>query len=96
MQGVNDPAMPVAWTREYKNPKGKTNRIFCTTMGAASDFKSEGLRRLVINAAYWGLGMEDTIDGKANVTPVTKYEPTFYGFRTYKKGVRPSDYAWKN
>src|SRR5262249_36295063 len=34
-QGINDPMMPIAWTRLYKNDAGTTNRIFCTTMGAA-------------------------------------------------------------
>ena len=92
VQDVNDPAMPVAWTRLWKNPKGKTNRIFCTTMGAATDFNSEGLRRMVVNAVLWGLEMEDKIDGKANVTPVGDYKPTFYSFGGFKKGVKPSDY----
>ena len=41
-QGVNDPMMPVAWTRVYKNEAGKENRIFTTTMGAATDLQSEG------------------------------------------------------
>ena len=91
-QGVNDPAMPVAWTREHKNPKGKINRIFCTTMGAATDLKSEGLRRLVANAVYWGLGMEDKINPKSTVSPVGDYDPTFYSFKTFKKGVKPSDH----
>ncbi|MDH3583385.1 MAG: ThuA domain-containing protein [Phycisphaerae bacterium] len=89
-QGVNDPAMPVAWTREYKNPKGKTNRIFCTTMGAASDFRSEGLRRMVVNSVYWGLGLD--VPKNAKVTPIGEWDPTFYGFGTYKKGVKPSDH----
>lgn len=88
----NDPMMPVAWTREHKNPQGKTNRVFCTTMGAATDFKSEGLRRLVVNAVYWGLGMEDQISATGNVTPVGKYEPTFYSFGGFKKNMKPSDY----
>ena len=48
-QGINDPAMPIAWTREVKNEAGKTNKVLCTTMGAASDLTSEGLRRLVVN-----------------------------------------------
>ena len=31
-QGVNDPMMAVAWTRELKIDGGKTQRTFCTTM----------------------------------------------------------------
>lgn len=89
-QGLNDPMMPVAWVREYKNPKGKTNKIFCTTMGAATDFKSEGLRRLVVNSVFWGLGLE--VPEKANVTILGEYNPTFYSFNGFKKGVKPSDH----
>jgi len=92
VEDVNDPAMAVAWTRELKNPKGKTNRIFCTTMGAATDFKSEGLRRMVVNGVFWGLGMEDKIDGKAKVSPIGDYKPSFYSFNGFKKGVKPSDH----
>lgn len=86
----NDPMMPVAWTREFKNPEGNTNRIFCTTMGAATDFRSEGLRRLVVNAVFWGLELD--VPEKADVTPIGEYEPTFYSFNGFKKGVKPSDH----
>ncbi len=39
---VNDPMMPVAWTKTYSIKEGKTGRVFTTTMGAAQDFASEG------------------------------------------------------
>ena len=52
---INDPAMPIAWTRNYKWPSGKTSKIFCSTMGAATDLQSEGLRRLVVNAIFLSL-----------------------------------------
>jgi hypothetical protein len=93
-QGVNDPMMPVAWTRLYKNEAGKTNRIFCTTMGASTDLQSDGLRRLVVNGVYWGLGME--VPEKADVGYVGDYKPTMYGFiKDYKKGIKPADFALK-
>lgn len=88
-QGVNDPMMPVAWTRVHQQADGKANRIFCTTMGAASDLPNEGLRRLVVNAVYWGLGLE--VPAKVDVEPVGDYKPTFYGFNGFTKGVKPSD-----
>lgn len=90
-QGVNEPMMPVAWTRLHTNEKGKQNKIFCTTMGAATDLQSEGLRRLVVNAVYWGLGME--VPEKADVTYVDEFKPTMYGFGTYRRGLKPSDHA---
>jgi hypothetical protein len=88
-QPVNDPAMPVVWTREVKNDAGKTNRILCTTMGSATDLQYEGLRRLLVNATYAFTGLE--VPAMANVTLIGEYKPTFYGFGGFTKGVRPSD-----
>ncbi len=86
-QGINDPMMATCWTRIYKNEAGKENHVFCTTMGAAVDFTNESLRRLVVNAVYWGLGME--IPRKADVEFVDPYHPTHYDFNGYKKGKSP-------
>ena len=83
--------MPVAWTRNHKWPSGKTSPIFTTTMGAATDLKSEGVRRLVVNALFAGLGMD--VPKKANVDYVDPYEPLFYGFNTFRKGLKASDHA---
>jgi hypothetical protein len=88
-QGINNPMMPVAWTREHKHESGKTSRIFCTTMGAATDLQSEGLRRLVVNAVFWGLGRE--VPEKADVSCVGEFKPTMYGFGGYRKNVKPAD-----
>ena len=92
-QGVNDPMMPVAWTREVKNDAGKVNKIVCTTMGSATDLQSEGMRRLVVNGVFWGLGID--VPQKANVDVVGEFNPTMYGFGGYKKGTKPSDYELK-
>jgi hypothetical protein len=87
----NDPMMPVAWTKSYTSPAGKTGRAFTTTMGASQDLSSEGLRRLLVNASYWALGMADQIPAKSNVEIVGEYNPTPFGHSTYKKGVKPAD-----
>jgi len=89
--GVNDPAMAVAWTRNYKWPSGKTSKIFCTTMGAATDLQSEGLRRMIVNATYAGLGME--VPKKAHVAYMDPYKPLFYGFNSFRRGIKPADHA---
>jgi hypothetical protein len=89
-QGVNDPPMPVVWTRLNKNDNGTTNRILTTTMGAATDLENEGLRRLVVNGVYWGLGLD--VPKKANVTYVDEYRPSFYGFDGFRKGLHASDF----
>jgi mono/diheme cytochrome c family protein len=86
----NNPPQPISWTREFKNAAGKNNMIFTTTMGAASDLDDANLRRLVVNACYWGLGLE--VPEMAVVDVPASYQPTFYGFNTYKKETRPVDH----
>jgi hypothetical protein len=90
-QGVNEPPMPVAWTRLYGNDAGTTNRILTTTMGSATDLESEGLRRMVVNGVYWGLGLD--VPARADVTLVDEYVPSFYGFEGFRRGLRASDFA---
>ncbi|HTT60452.1 MAG TPA: ThuA domain-containing protein [Bryobacteraceae bacterium] len=86
---VNDPMMPVAWVKTYTGARGKRARVFTTTMGAAQDLLSEGLRRMIVNACYWALGMEDRIPAKTNVDLVGEYHPSPFGFGRYRKGIKP-------
>ncbi|WP_148075738.1 DUF7133 domain-containing protein [Bythopirellula goksoeyrii] len=90
-QDVNDPMMPIAWTRLVKNDAGSTNRVFCTTMGAATDLTCEDLRRLIVNAVFWGLEME--VPEKADVEIVGDFQPSAYGFDGFQRGVKPQDHA---
>jgi hypothetical protein len=89
----NDPMMPVAWTKTYQLPGGKPGKCFSSTIGASTDMLEEGTRRLMVNAVFWGLGLE--VPGKANVDIVGTYAPTRFAF--YKdehwdtKGIRISD-----
>jgi hypothetical protein len=91
----NDPMMPVAWIKSYTGPSGKKARVFTTTMGDSQDFKSEGVRRLLVNASYWATGMEDKIPEKAKVDFVGTYTPLPYKFGGHRKGVKPADHAMK-
>src|SRR5204863_8228433 len=65
----NNPMMPVAWTKTYTGSSGKTSKVFTTTMGASQDLLAVGTRRMIVNAAYWCLGMEDksTAKNKAEI-----------------------------
>ncbi len=92
-QAVNEPTMPVAWTREFKNDAGGSNKIFCATMGAATDLLDENLRRLVVNGVFWGLGLE--VPEKADVSLVGDYQPSKYGFDGFKKGLKPENFEAK-
>jgi hypothetical protein len=92
-QRINDPMMPVVWVRHYQNEAGKTNDILNTTLGSSTDLQDEGLRRLIVNAAYQFTGLK--IPAKADVDLVGEFKPTFYGFGGGKKGVKPADLELK-
>jgi type 1 glutamine amidotransferase len=89
---VNDPMMPVAWTKSYKTPAGKQGRVFTTTLGASQDLLSEGTRRLLVNACYWAVGLENAITAKANVEIVGTFTPRPFKFNGHVPGKKPADY----
>lgn len=89
----NDPMMPIAWTKTYRTATGKVARVFCSTMASSQDFESEGLRRLLVNACYWAVGMEDQIPAKTQVDLVGEYKPSPFRFNGFVKGRKPSDHA---
>jgi len=88
----NEPMMPVAWTKSYKGAAGKTARVFTTTMGSSTDFVTEGTRRMLVNACYWALGLEDKIAAKANVELVGEFKPLNFSFNGAAKGRKPADW----
>ncbi len=87
--------VPVAWTKTYTGDKGKTSRIFTTTMGHGGDLKSEGFRRLLVNSCFWAMGMENKIPAKSNVDLVGEYHPNAIGMGGHKKDIMPSDHRLK-
>jgi len=89
----NDPMMPVAWVKSYTGARGRGAPVFTTTMGAAQDLENEGLRRLMVNACYWALGMENKIPARTNVDLVGDYKPLPFKFGGFAKGIKPSDLA---
>ena len=89
----NDPMQPVVWLRNYRNENAKTNTVVTTTMGSATDIQSEGFRRLLVNAAFWALGLK--VPENADVTFVGNFKPTMYGFNEFVTGVKPSDHELK-
>ena len=83
----NDPMMPIAWTRTHNG-----GRVFVTTMGSADDLPNEGVRRMLVNAALWSLGMDDKIKPDLDVSIIGEYNPTPFGFGKFIPGKRPADY----
>ena len=86
----NDPMMPMIWARDYKSESGKVSRTLTSTIGAAVDLESEGLRRLFVNACYWMTGL--AVPQKADVSYVGEFKPTFFGFNKGRKGVKPAEH----
>jgi hypothetical protein len=91
----NDPMMPVAWIKTYETEPKHSGRVFTTTMGAATDLETEGTRRMLVNATYWAVGLEDKIPEKTNVDLVGEYKPRPFGFGGFEKGKKPEDHASK-
>lgn len=87
----NTPHQPLAWYRIHKNEAGRTNKVFCTTMGSSTDLLDENLRRLLVNSVYWGFGMDAPT--KADVQLVGDFQPSAYSFKGFRKGVKPDDLA---
>jgi hypothetical protein len=64
-------------------------------MASSQDLQSEALRRLFVNASYWGVGMESQISTNTSVAIVGDYDPLPFGFKTFRKGVKPADLEMK-
>lgn len=85
----NHPRMPIVWIRE-RAVGAEAQRIICSTIGASVDLQCEDLRRLFVNAVYWGVGLEVEIPKHSAAGLIGSYEPTMFGFGAYRKGVRPA------
>ena len=81
--------LPVAWFKNWQTSEGKTARVFQSTMGSGTDLESAGLRRLIINAAYWSMEMESAITAERSVEIVGSYKPLKSGFDYKELGVEP-------
>ncbi len=84
--------MPVAWTKAYQLDGGKEGQVFTSTMGSSMDFQSEDLRRLVVNASFWLLGMSESISPEMSMDYVGTFDPTMFGFNTFRKDMKVADF----
>ncbi len=74
----NDPMMPIAWIKTYEIPGGRSGRAFTSTIGSSTDMTNEGVRRLLVNAAYHLL--DQPVPDKSKVDLIGSFEPTAYQF----------------
>ena len=89
---VTKPPMASEWTREYTGANGKKGRVFTSLYGASEDILNPGYRRMIINATYWLVGLEDQIKDDSPIGFVGKYEPNTFRNGHHAKGVKPSAY----
>jgi len=91
----NDPMMPIAWTKPYQFPEGNTGLAFTSTIGSSTDLVNEGVRRLLVNAVYYLLGMD--VPDTAAVDLIGDYHPSPYRFFSdeywEEKKLKVSDFA---
>lgn len=90
----NDPMMPIAWTKTYQLPGGSAGTAFTSTIGSSTDLLNEGVRRLLVNAAFWLQDLD--VPASANVEIVGEYDPSPYSFQRSEgywaqKNLRVSD-----
>jgi hypothetical protein len=69
---------PIVWTKSYQIPNGKKGQSITSTIGSSTDLIDEEVRRLMINACFYLLGMD--VPEEANVDLVGKYTPSAYQF----------------
>ena len=60
-------------------------------MGAATDLVSEGTRRMIMNGMYWAMKMDIPEKG-TDVGVVGEFKPTAFGFGTFNKNLKVSDF----
>ncbi|MDR0610226.1 MAG: ThuA domain-containing protein [Planctomycetaceae bacterium] len=87
----NNPKMPILWTKTYQIENGKKGQAAASTIGSGLDFETPDVRRLLINACYWLLQMNDKILPENSVELVGEYKPLNFGFGQFRKGFKTSD-----
>lgn len=81
--------LPIAWIKNWQTSGGLSARVFHSTMASGKDLENPGLRRLIVNASYWCIGLEDKISDASSVELVDAYAPLVSGFNYEKLGVFP-------
>lgn len=92
--------MPIAWAKQFETEADRMTRDFATTVGAAVDFQGERLRRLLVNAAYWAVGLEEALPKQqpcASLIPANRHvwliTRTRGDCNAHQGGLKPSDFA---
>jgi uncharacterized protein len=74
--GPHPHVQPVAWIKTYTGNRGNSARVFFTSLGHPHEFADANLRRLLLNAVYWGLARENAIPEEgARADLVGEFDP---------------------
>lgn len=90
---ADKPPVPIAWTKTYTGSAGKQARVFTTTMGHGDAFKVEDFRRMLVNACFWCMELEDQVDPHMDVSVVGTYDPGPVGGQGLQAGLKPGDFS---
>ena len=60
-------------------------------MGQGDAFKIEDFRRMLVNACYWCIGLEEYVNPRLDISIVGKYEPGPVGGKGLQTGLKPDD-----
>lgn len=89
--------VPTSWTRTYQSKSGRAGRVFTSTHGASEDILNDGYRRMLVNACFWAMGLEDRIRPDLEIRFVGPYNPVTFRAFGHRQGVKPSDLAgWES
>ncbi|MGC4003956.1 MAG: hypothetical protein QM811_12845 [Pirellulales bacterium] len=91
----NDPMMPIIWVRTLKSDSGKEARVVTSTMGCVQDMEIAGYRRMLVNAAYWCVRIEEQIKPDSSVELVGELHALPFKGNGFRKDVKPADHAAK-
>lgn len=89
---ASKPPKASEWTREYEGADGQKGRVFTSLYGASEDILNPGYRRMLVNAAYWLVGLEEQIDPESSIAFVGPYQPNTFRGGGYARGVKPAMY----
>jgi putative membrane-bound dehydrogenase-like protein len=92
---ADDSKKPMAseWTRTYAADGGVKARVFTSLYGASEDILNPGYRRMLVNAVYWSVGLENQIKSDSDISFVGPYKPNTFRGGGHAKGIKPAVYA---
>lgn len=80
--------VPAVWTRT--RDVGEKGRVLACMHGSSLDLLDSDFRRMLVNACFWALNLEEEITPDLNIDFVGPFEPTLFASYAWKRGVIPA------